>query len=603
MTGPRLAWLLLLFLPVASRAQPAPRDSIAPAPTPAYWRSPSDSTSARGFLSAHSFSLDHFMEFSPGLIIERRGPIGAQATYSRYGIGRGRGSVYLGVVEMNDPQDGSAPLALVPTTAIGTLIRGSAPPGRLFGGRGIEGGLRLVDPEPAPGEPMTAFDVSKGESPTEINRRARFSSAPGRFGVDFSYDELRSNGYDFDARGFVQGRDYGRSATRVQSGGVRGIVGGERYNMTFRDFESSFQGDENSVDAEYRRSGFIASVETTVKRFDAALYARSYRVSAPDSTTNNTTTAVRANVPLASGKSLRTSIQLAYDDVVSTQRVGGGSSEERLQVGEASINGVLEVSPNRRLAFNLDGARQFDNAAAWGAGAAFVQRMGSHYWLTLHGSRRYRLPSLGELFLPLHAAGSGSVVGNRNLDAEGSLEAGLQLQMGTGRVRNDLRGTALRVKPILPIVVATTPYRISPRNLDAQSTQIIEDCFEARGSFLNFDYMLSAGAQYSFGGGDGYFEGVPQLRASSGASLGRDLFRNTSGLVLTGEYVYCTERRSDGHTLPSYGVFNLKLDVRLVEFRAYALLLNVFDEQYQTAYPFLMTPTTFVYGATWLFNS
>ena len=106
------------FTPVLS----APRQDQRRFP----WRSPFDTVHTGDYSSTHTFSFGHFIEQLPGYFLERSGPIGADAAYSRYGMGRGRGTVYLGGVPLNDPQDDRAPLVLVPTTGIGRLVFGNA---------------------------------------------------------------------------------------------------------------------------------------------------------------------------------------------------------------------------------------------------------------------------------------------------------------------------------------------------------------------------------------------------------------------------------------------------------------------------------------------
>ena len=85
-----------------------------------------------------------------------------------------------------------------------------------------------------------------------------------------------------------------------------------------------------------------------------------------------------------------------------------------------------------------------------------------------------------------------------------------------------------------------------------------------------------------------------------GRRVGRNLFEATSALYFGAEYAYRGEQRSPtGGVLPSYYVVNFKLDARLLDAQMYLLLLNAFDESYQTEAGYLMTPRTFVYGLAW----
>jgi hypothetical protein len=600
-----LVLLLLIALPVSVTAQ---TDSLAvpevgPPPGPRFWRSPFDSVSGADYTATHSFSFDNYLEYLPGVIIARSGPIGAPSAWSRFGIGRGRGRVYLGHVPLNDPQDDRAPLGLIPTTAWGMLLRNTGAPGRSGPGSAIEGSMRLIEPEPAGASPQTALDLSTGDRPRLRQNRARFLTAPARVGLDFGYDELRSSGYDMDARGLVGGRDYGRSTTRVQSGALRGRLGTDRYRIGFRDFESTFQGDATSSSAQYGRNGYIAVVESEVEHLDVNLFQRSYRVWGPDSVTSNVTTAFYGGAPVWRSDASFMRVEAGYEDITSSQQVGGASGDERLQTTKLSVTGRLSRSERASLLFDANVAAQFDYASAWGLGAQYHRSFGDRHRVSLHARRAFRLPNLGELFLPSHARGSAVVEGHRNLGAESSIEAGAGLLTYLRHTRNELRVLTMRIDPIMPVVIGTGSNVISPRNADAQSIHMVEDRFDTRGRLWGFDLMLTAGLALGLGTRDGYFEGVPGYKAGGSAAIGRGLFRNTSGLLFTVQYETCGERKDQGHTLPSYGVLNLKLDVRLVDFRAYLMYLNLSNEEYQTAWPFLMTPRTFVYGASWLFNT
>lgn len=577
-----------------ARGQDEPSAPRSPAPT----ASPFDSVSAAQFIGSHSFSLDNFFEYIPGLYVTRLGPIGLPASASRYGIGRGRAVVYIGGMPMNDPQDGTAPLQLVPTSAIGRMIFGAGARDAI--GTGIEGSLKIEDPWTGRERPLTVLDISQAEVPKHRNNRVLFATAPGRVTGQFGYDEFWGSGYSFDARDLISGQDYGHSAIRVQSGGLRGKLGGDDYRVSFRDFESSYQGDARSFASKYWRSGYHAMFESSVERANVAVFQRSYQVIAPDSLTDNITTAFRLDMPVYGRSGGSMSAHVSLDDIIANQTVGGASSHERLQTAAVRLTGRAERG-HTALLFAAGAAQQFGYATAWEGYLSVVSRLGGRHFASAYARRSFRLPNLGELFLPAHVEGGASYSGNRDLDAETALEAGASIVSNGRRLDHELRALALRVTPILP--TATAPSTYAPQNLDRQVVGIVEDRFTTGGKLADFDLVTTGGVEVAFGDREGFFSGVPGARFSISGSAGHDLFQGTSGLVLTGQYVFSGERKSAGEILPSWGVLNIKLDARLVDFRAYLMLLNVFDEQYMTAYPFLMTPRMIVYGASWAFNS
>jgi hypothetical protein len=510
--------------------------------------------------------------------------------------------IFLGPVALNDPQDNVAPLVLVPTTAVGSIIRDAGRSG-WFGSRGGEGSLSILEPAPDVRVPLTAFELSTGDRDV-TQRRVRFSSVPGRVGADFSYDEVLNDGFGFDSRQPVFGADYGRSATRIQSGSIRGTFsGGEQYRIGFRDFETSFIGDESSFSAEYRRSGFIAVIEGTVNRLDIVLYERSHKASAPDSITSNQTTGAGVDLAIVADDGLEVDAYVHYDDINASQTLGGVSGDKRLQTGTAGIRGAVDVGDEGRLSFDAHGASQLDHASSWGADVQLTETLGEDHQIGVRGIRGYRLPNLGELAMPDHTRGTALVQGHTGLDAETSLEAGAFWNLRVRGLHNEIRVTSIRVNSILPVVVQTAPTTIiSPRNGEAQTIHVVEEQVDARVTLAGFNFGFAGGVQLALGDRVGYFEGVPRTRATGAASVGRSLFKNTSDMTVTAEYQYNDARRDRGLELPSYGVLNLRLDLRLIDARMYLQWLNALDEKYQTVFPFLMTPRTLIYGIAWTFN-
>jgi hypothetical protein len=450
---------------------------------------------------------------------------------------------------------------------------------------------------------LTAFELATGDRDL-TQRRVRFSSVPGRVGADFSYDEVLNDGFGFNALGPLFIPDHGRSATRTQSGNIRGTFsGGEQYRIGFRDFETSFIGDASGLPAEYRRSGFIAVIEGSVDRLHVVLYERSYKTSAPDSATSNQTTGIAADVTIVADDDFEMSSYVHHEDINATQKLAGVVGDKRLQTSSAGFRGRAYIGGGMTLSFDGHGAHQFDHASSWGAELLLTNDVARGNRLGLRAGRGYRLPNLGELAMPVHSRGASLVRGYADLEAETSLEASAFWDVRTRGLHNQIRMTSARVNPIVPVVVQTSPVvTISPRNRDAQSIQIAEERVDVSATYAGFDLGLGCGVQVAFGDRVGYFGGVPRTRVNGAAFVGRSLFNNTSDVMVTAEYQYSDARRDRDTDLSAYNVVNLRLDLRLIDAHMYALWLNALDEKYQTVSPFLMTPRTLIYGLAWTFN-
>lgn len=602
-----LVWTLGSVAPVS--ATEAVPDSAITEPTGtdrAWFVGPFDTIDAEEYAGPRSFSLDQFLQSLSGYVIERFGPIGAFASYSRYGIGRARGAVYLGGVPLNDPQDGRAPLALVPVSSIRQLGFGASGGRYVAGQAGIEGLIQIVEPRELPREPTVMIDVGKGDHRLK-QRRAMYSSPRKPAGIDFGYDELRDGGYAFDARGLVNGTDYGSSATRMSDAELRGVLAnGEAYRFALKRFQTSLLGDTLEDFSDNTRHGYIASMETSVDAFQLTVFGRSYTVSTRDSVTMNQTTSIALTAPL-DGDSRRVVVSAGYEDVLARQEIAGASAGDRLQTAWASAATASMLSGNTMIEIAADMSHQFARAWAWGARAAVVRRVGEVHRVIAEVRRGYRLPNVGELFLPLHRVGESTTdaVGNRDLKSESSLEASLKWISMAGPLRNELQATAIRIQdPILPVAVAQLPTAlIQPANTDAQGVQIIEDRLSVRTSYRGIELQVSGGVMVAAGSRDRYFEGVPETRVVAAASLGRSLFKNTSHILVGGELEYSGPRTAGGPRLDPYNVVNFKLEGRLVDAHIYLSWLNAFDEVYETQWPYLMTPQTVAYGIAWtLYN-
>lgn len=564
--------------------------------------SPFDTIDSDHFRGRHAFSLDHFLESWPRFVVTRRGPIGADAEFSRYGIGRGRGVLYLGNVSLNDPQDDRVPLGIVPTTAFGAMAAAGAGGRFLPGGANIEGAYRIAEPEAPTETPVAAFDLSKGGRDLR-QRRVRLSSVAGPIGIDFEFDELLNNGYGFDARELVSGARYGRTSTRLQGGNLRGeLAGGVDYVFSLRRFQSVLNGDLSSAEAELRREGHVAVVRASLDALDFSVFERSHRASAPDSATSNHTAGVLLGVP-ASWEGAQLSFGAGYEDIRSHQRAGD-EARERLQKLHAGAAGRVELPAGVSAALQANATHYADLATGWGAGLGVARALGSRNHALVEVHRRFRMPNLGELFGPRHRLALDpdvEVAGNRSVGAETALEGSAAWIARAGGFANEIRATALRVDdPILYETAAGETSLVTPRNADSEELLVVEDRARIRFSALGAVFEAAGSVAYARGGRERFFEGVPEYRATAFAAVGREVFKNTSGVRLSAEYQYGGRRKAGSvDALDAYGVFNLKFVLRLIDARLYVQWLNVTDEKYQSVWPYLMTPRTFAYGVEW----
>lgn len=569
-----------------------------------------DTVSQKDYLSRHSFSLDHFMEFEPGFVLNRSGPIGKGVNLSRFGFGRGRGTVYLGGVPINNPQNDVAPMVHFPTSGIGSLVMGDDFAGTTLAADGLEGQVRIIEISPPVIRPNTFVEVSKGKNDLR-QRRVRFSSAKSSFGIDLGYDELLNNGYSFDARQlsstqFTRGQDYGKSRSRHHSMNLRGeLPGDEHYLVSFRKFTSTSDGDLTSPLVEQRLSGHLASVTATLNGLKMTFFDRGYSSTHPDSHAVNQTTAGYVDWrPVASP---RGQIELGggFEDIVGTMEVAGSNAQPRIRKSTARIAATSELWHGTVGRFQISGVDYHGNTTGWGGSLGISSRFGRHA-AALDLRRGYRMPNLGELFLPAHPAGSGgatTVSGNRYLKSEYAWETGGRFTMRFGSVTNEVRWTAIQVEN--PILFASDEAGgrgdwLIASNGGRERLAIVEDRIKVETEYKGLEFTFAGSAWRAGGDREAYFVSVPRNNVLVSARVGANLFEATSALYFGVEYAYRSSRRKlEGGRLPSYNVFNFKLDGRLLDANMYLVLLNAFNETYQTADGYLMTPRTFVYGLAW----
>lgn len=569
--------------------------------------SPYDTTTAEEIRKRHAFSLDHFLETRAGFVVGRRGPIGADADFSRYGVGRARARLYLGSVSLNDPQDDRIPLALVPTTFLGDLVTGDNADVFLPERGNIEGVYQVLEPAPPAEKPLVAVELSTGDRDLR-QRRLRFSSIDGPVGVDFEFDELLNDGYQFDARGVVEGSGYGKSTTRMQGGNLRGALpGGANYAFSFRRFTSVFDGDLFAATSELRRDGHLAVIRTSVDRLSLSVFERSHKASAPDSSTGNHTTGVYASSSVELGDAADLLFGAGYEDIHSRQTMGGAESRPRLEKGYLGMTGRITPARNALIVVEAEATHCFDVETGWGAGLTAGKWFGVDNHMVVAFRRRFRMPNLGELFQPRHSVRmdpSVVLAGNRDVREETGLEASAAWLVRVGALTNEIRATAIRVDdPIFfdGVDGGAGGVRV-PQNGDREDLVVLDDRADLRYRFLGFLFDLGGSFEYTPSDRVRFFSGVPEYRATATAAAGRDLFKNTSGFRLSAEYLRLGARTAGSiDPLAPYGVLNVKLVVRLVDARLYVQWLNVTDEAYETVWPYLETPRTFVYGVEWTF--
>jgi hypothetical protein len=117
------------------------------------------------------------------------------------------------------------------------------------------------------------------------------------------------------------------------------------------------------------------------------------------------------------------------------------------------------------------------------------------------------------------------------------------------------------------------------------------------GGFL---FSAEASAAWTRGDAGTYFRAVPEWDVHGSARVGRELFKATSALSVGADYAYRSSRSGfTGGELSAYHVFDFKLEARLLDANMYLVLLNAFDESYETIDGYLMTPRTLMYGISW----
>ncbi len=584
---------------------------------PTFGYSRFDSVAKPLYLLRHSFSLDNFMEHEPGFMLGRYGPIGRSTLQSRYSFGRGRCSVLLNDTPVNDPQNGVAPLAYLPVSGLGVLLKGAGAGDRGMGGDGMEGWLGIGEEPPPPIEPTTFLELSKSTKRNLRQRRVWFASMREKIGLDFGYDEVLNDGYSFDARqlespDFISGEDYGRAHSRYLTLNFRGrLPNNDSYKFSLRRFVVNTSGDLNSASGELGFSGHLASVSARLGTVKLNLFSRGYDSTArpsqgaePDSNTVNLTTAVYVDWRPAGNERRALTLGGGYETIRWVQEIGRGSDSGLLRKYVARLTAVSRVGRNWDSRLQASATHYDTKTTGWGGMFNVSRALGRHK-IAVYAERGYRMPNLGELFLPEHDIGTGGalgITGNSDLDSEFAWEGGGSFTSQIGPLTNEVRVLGLRVhRPIayLPTNDNGTTVLVAS-NADTEEAGVFEDRIRLDTVLSGFELNAAGSVARSGSDREIYFRTVPMWTAHASFRFGRSVFQATSALYIGLDYTYRSSRGTmEGPRLPGYHLLNLKLDGRLLGADMYLMVMNTLDSQYQTILGYLMTPRTIVYGLSW----
>jgi hypothetical protein len=549
------------------------------------------------FLRRHAFSLDHFLEFQPDGFVTRLGPIGNEAYYSRLGLGRGRALVVVNGIPMNDPQDGTAPFVHIATSGIASVSMD--PQQKLTFAPAIEGSVALRELVAPADKPNTFVELSKATNELR-QRRVRFGSESGPIGLDISYDEVLNDGYDFDFNQLVplpapEGANNSRNAAIAVRGDLPERVS---YNAGIRRFRSSTSGDLESAAHQASRSGHLAWANVKKGSTEVIVYGRGYRNTRPDSSTSNETVGGTAAWNLERRGATLHMFALG-ERTNAIQDVAGQEAKDRVGSGNAGVS--TEVKEGGFTWFGHGVVGGDGRSLAWGAGAG-VERDIPLGDLTLSAQRTFRLPSIGERYLPSHARGDFILAGKRTLDPENALEGNADWTLRHRAVINRVRASWMRSEDYIsfaPVEGDSTARR--PANAsDTPAMTFVEERVDVATHVGPVEVLGDAGARWNTGDRAGLFRSVPRTQVNASFTAGMQLFEKTSAVYLGGEYQHVDTRRDyNGVPLPSYSVVNASIVARLIDVRLYARWLNLTNEAYQTESGYLMTPRTLEYGIEW----
>jgi len=554
------------------------------------------------YLRRHAFSLDHFLELEPGGFVVRLGPIGSEASYSRWGIGRGRALLLMNGIALNDPQDDTAPLVHTPTSGLGTLsmARDTKTPW-------IEGVVEIDEATPPVGRPNTFVELSKGTNAVR-QRRVRFSSEASKIGVDLAYDEVLDDGYPFDAGGEVPYvSNYGSARSRQSTIALRGEPdAGTRFGFGVRNFTSTTQGDLTSNTSEGRKSGHVAWLDASVESTKLTLFARGYSSSVPDSSAENETVGAQASWSRTGPASSEIALRAGVERTNAIQDVGAIADDHVVRVSTGA-DASRNAGEHGRVTASATVTGDEETPFAWGASIG-ARREDERTALGVSLARSFRLPNFGERYLPAHVDSVGTIAGDADIDPETAWEVAgdWDLRFG-GSTLNRVRASWIRAEGAIafrPRAVGTETWRVAANAAESSRMLFVEERLSGVWHAATLRILGDAAFLYTNGDREDAFASVPEYQANASILFGRDFFEETSALFLGAQVIAAGERNDyDGVRLPKFEVLNLMLEGRLLDARIYLQYLNALDQAYATQGGYLMTPRTFVYGIEWtLFN-
>jgi len=580
-----------LLVAGASDAAAPPDSTAVPEPADTAWTF--DVITRADYLRRHAISLDNFLEFAPGGVVVRAGPIGNVAAYSRWGIGRGRATLFMNGIPMNDPQNDLAPWVHVATSGVGTLRMDPA-------GSWIEGAIDFIDTPPLPTRPTTFIELSKGTNDLR-QRRARFASEEGPVGLDLSYDEVLDDGYAFDAAGGSQGfPDYGKSRSRNSAIILRGAPdAAARFRFGVRQYQSTSTGTLTDPSSENQRDGHLAWFDAGVGPATLTVFGLGNTAGSRDSTTVNETSGALLDLH-PTWKDTRTRVRLLGRRTTATQDVGAASRTHQARF-EGHVEASRALGAGEWIATG-DVAGDDETPFVWGATAG-VRAASERTSFTVQGGRSFRLPNLGERYLPVHVRDGRILAGDPDVDPESALEIRGDWDLRLGPFANRVTGSWIRSSDTIafrPRTVGTETWRVAANASTTPAMTIVEERLHGEG---RIGPLLARGlgcVMVSSGDREEAFRGVPDLQANASFLIGGEMFEKTSALYAGAEFLHVGARVDyDGTALSAFNVVNLLLEGRLIDVHLYLKYLNVLDEQYTTLGDYLMTPRTLVYGLAW----
>jgi hypothetical protein len=589
--------LTALAAPVA-RAATATSDSLGvAAPVPAW--SIFDVIPRDEYLGRHAVSLDNFLEFTPGGLLVRPGPIGVDASYARWGIGRGRAALTSNGIPLNDPQNGVAPWVHVATSGLGTLSFEPV-------GAWIEGGVDLVDRPPPKAGPHTFLELSKGTNELR-QRRVRFASEDGPVGIDLSYDEVLDNGYNFDATGgIIAEKDFGNSETRNSSIVLRGHPDDDvRFDFGVRQFQGVVTGTLSNTKAELRKSGHVVWLDAGVGKATLTVFGRGYTSERPESSTTNETAGIVFDMRRERGRDgMR--LRVRGENTSAVQDLAGAHADSKLArvVGDVGIN--RQLGNGTEVFASGSAAGDNETPLAWGASAG-ARAFSARSTVSLVAQRSFRLPTLGEYYLPAHIVDGRTLVGSAGVDPETAFELRGDWELKFGPAVNLVRASWIRAGDAIalrPRAGEPATWRVASNGTATPAMTFVEDRLRMDASFGPLTAVARGSVMASTGDREDAFASVPTIQVNASGLIGGAMFEKTSALYGGVEYMHVGPRDDyNGAALPAFDVLNVVVEGRLINTHFYLKFLNVLDEAYTTTGNYLMTPYTFEYGIEWtLFN-